>query len=155
MYIIAQSVPFTPNITKLAAQVGCTRTKLYEMIGMLSAAKLIYGLFHSVGNTSILNKPEKIFLHNTNLMFALSEKKPEVGTLRETFFINMNESAKNTVTYTAKGDFCVNEKYIFEVGGRNKTNQQIKDVSNAFLAKDEIETGYKNSIPLYLFGMMY
>ena len=155
LYIIAQSVPFTPNITKLAAQVGCTRTKLYEMIGMLSAAKLIYGLFHSVGNTSILNKPEKIFLHNTNLMFALSEKKPEVGTLRETFFINMNESAKNTVTYTAKGDFCVNEKYIFEVGGRNKTSHQIKDVSNAFMAKDEIETGYKNSIPLYLFGMMY
>ena len=155
LYIIAQSVPFTPNITKLAAQVGCTRTKLYEMIGMLSAAKLIYGLFHSVGNTSILNKPEKIFLHNTNLMFALSEKKPEVGTLRETFFINMNESAKNSVNYTAKGDFCVNEKYIFEVGGRNKTSHQIKDVSSAFLAKDEIETGYKNSIPLYLFGMMY
>ena len=155
LYIIAQSVPFTPNITKLASQVGCTRTKLYEMIGMLSAAKLIYGLFNSVGNTSILNKPEKIFLHNTNLMFALSEKKPEVGTLRETFFINMNESAKNTVTYTAKGDFCVNEKYVFEVGGRNKTSQQIKDLSNAFLAKDEIETGYKNSIPLYLFGLMY
>ncbi|GEM55329.1 hypothetical protein B0A58_11685 [Flavobacterium branchiophilum NBRC 15030 = ATCC 35035] len=155
LYIIAQSVPFTPNVTKLAAQVGCSRTKLYEMIGMLRAAKLIYGLFHSVNTTSILNKPEKIFLHNTNLMFALSEKKPEIGTLRETFFINMVESNQNTVTYTSKGDFCVNEKYVFEIGGRNKTARQIQDISNSFLVKDEIETGYKNSIPLWLFGFLY
>jgi uncharacterized protein len=155
LYIIAQSVPFTPNVTKLAAQVGCTRTKLYEMIAMLNAAKLTYGLYHSVNTTSILNKPEKIFLHNTNLMFALSEAKPEVGTLRETFFINMIESNKNTITYTVKGDFLVNEKHTFEVGGKNKTGQQIKDVSNGFLAKDDIETGYKNTIPLYLFGFMY
>jgi uncharacterized protein len=155
LYIIAQSVPFTPNVTKLAAQVGCTRTKLYEMIAMLNAAKLTYGLYHSVNTTSILNKPEKIFLHNTNLMFALSEAKPEVGTLRETFFINMIESNQNTITYTAKGDFLVNEKHTFEVGGKNKTGQQIKEVTSGFLAKDDIETGYKNTIPLYLFGFMY
>jgi hypothetical protein len=155
LYIIAQSVPFTPNITKLASQVGCNRTKLYEMIAMLRAAKLIYGLYHNVNNTSVLNKPEKIFLHNTNLMMALSEKKPEVGTMRETFFINMIESANHKISYTSKGDFLVNEKYVFEVGGRNKTNQQIKEISNAFLAKDEIETGYTNSIPLWLFGFMY
>jgi predicted AAA+ superfamily ATPase len=155
LYIIAQSVPFTPNITKLASQIGCNRTKLYEMLAMLSAAKLIYGLYHNVNNSSILNKPEKIFLHNTNLMFALSEKKPEVGTLRETFFINMIESASHKITYTAKGDFKVNEKYVFEIGGKNKTNAQTKELSNAFLAKDEIETGYNNSIPLWLFGFMY
>lgn len=155
LYIIAQSVPFTPNITKLAAQVGCTRTKLYEMIAILQAAKLIYGLYHSVNNSSILNKPEKIFMHNSNLLVALSEKKPEVGTIRETFFINMIESAGHTITYTQKGDFLVNEQFIFEVGGRNKTNEQIKNINNAFLAKDEIETGYQNSIPLWLFGFMY
>jgi len=155
LYIIAQSVPFTPNITKLASQIGCNRTKLYEMLAMLSAAKLIYGLYHNVNNSSILNKPEKIFLHNTNLMFALCEKKPEVGTLRETFFINMIESASHKITYTAKGDFKVNEKYVFEIGGKNKTNAQTKELSNAFLAKDEIETGYNNSIPLWLFGFMY
>ncbi len=155
LYIIAQSVPFTPNVTKLAEQVGCTRTKLYEMIAMLNAAKLTYGLYHSVNNTSRLNKPEKLFLHNTNLMFALSEKKPEIGTLRETFFINMVESNQNTVTYTAKGDFLVNEKHTFEVGGKNKTGQQIKEVTSSFLAKDDIETGYKNTIPLWLFGFMY
>lgn len=155
LYIIAQSVPFTPNVTKLAEQVGCTRTKLYEMIAMLNAAKLTYGLYHSVNNTSRLNKPEKLFLHNTNLMFALSEKKPEIGTLRETFFINMVESNQNTVTYTAKGDFLVNEKHTFEVGDKNKTGQQIKEVTSSFLAKDDIETGYKNTIPLWLFGFMY
>ena len=88
-------------------------------------------------------------------MFALSEKKPEIGTLRETFFINMVESNQNTVTYTAKGDFLVNEKHTFEVGGKNKTGQQIKEVTSGFLAKDDIETGYKNTIPLWLFGFMY
>jgi uncharacterized protein len=155
LYIIAQSVPFSPNVTKLAAQVGCTRTKLYEMIAMLNAAKLTYGLYHSVNTTSILNKPEKIFLHNTNLMFALSEAKPEVGTLRETFFINMIESNQNTITYTAKGDFLVNEKHIFAIGGKNKTGQQIKEATSGFLAKDDIETGFNNTIPLYLFGFMY
>ena len=155
LYIIAQSVPFTPNVTKLAEQVGCTRTKLYEMIGMLNAAKLTYGLYHSVNNSSRLNKPEKIFLHNTNLMFALSEKKPEVGTLRETFFINMLESNNNMLSYTVKGDFLINEKHTFEVGGKNKTGQQIKEISGGFLAKDDIETGYKTTIPLYLFGFLY
>jgi uncharacterized protein len=155
LYIIAQSVPFTPNVTKLAAQIGCTRIKLYEMIGMLQAAKLIYGLYSGANNSAVLNKPEKIYMHNTSLLFALSEKKPEVGTLRETFFINMIESAQNTIDYTKKGDFLVNNKYTFEVGGRNKTSEQISGISNAFLVKDEIETGYRNSIPLYLFGLQY
>jgi uncharacterized protein len=155
LYIIAQSVPFTPNITKLAEQIGCTRNKLYEMIHILMSAKLIYGLYNSGENISTLSKPEKIYLHNSNLLYALSEKEPEIGTVREMFFINMLESHGHKVRYTKKGDFLIDEKLTFEVGGRNKSNKQIQDVASSYIAKDEIEFGYDKSIPLWLFGMMY
>jgi predicted AAA+ superfamily ATPase len=155
LYIIAQAVPFTPNISKLAEQVGCTRPKLYEMIKMLEAARLTYGLYSASNNSTLLNKPEKIYLHNSNLQFALSERKPEIGTIRETFFINQLESAGHKVNYNKTGDFLIDKQLTFEIGGRNKTQDQIKGKSNAFLAKDEIEFGYQNSIPLWLFGLLY
>jgi predicted AAA+ superfamily ATPase len=155
LYIIAQSVPFKPNITKLAEQVGTTRPKLYEMLKMLEAARLIYGLHHSNVNIGSLSKPEKIFLHNTNLLFVFSENSPEVGTVRETFFINQLESAGHKVNYTEKGDFLIDEKWLIEVGGRNKTQKQIAGQKNAFLALDDIETGYGNTIPVWLFGFLY
>ncbi len=155
LYIIAQSVPFKPNITKLAEQVGTTRPKLYEMLKMLEAAKLMYGLYHSSTNITALNKPEKIFLHNTNLLYVFAEKQPELGTIRETFFINMLESSAHKVNYTEKGDFIINNKWTFEVGGRSKTQKQISGLSHAFLALDEIEYGFGNSVPLWLFGFMY
>lgn len=155
LYIIAQAVPFTPNISKLAEQVGCTRPKLYEMIKMLEAARLTYGLYSASNNSTLLNKPEKIYLHNSNLMFALSERKPELGTIRETFFINQLESAGHTVNYNKTGDFLIDKTWTFEIGGRNKTQEQIKGKANAFLAKDEIEFGYQNSIPLWLFGLLF
>lgn len=155
LYIIAQAVPFTPNISKLAEQVGCTRPKLYEMIKMLEAARLTYGLYSAANNSTLLNKPEKIYLHNSNLQFALSERKPEIGTIRETFFINQLESAGHEVNYNKTGDFLIDKQWTFEIGGRNKTQDQIKGKSNAFLAKDEIEFGYQNSIPLWLFGLLF
>jgi uncharacterized protein len=155
LYIIAQSVPFKPNVTKLAEQIGVSRPKLYEMLKMLEAARLTYGLYTSANNITALNKPEKLFLHNSNLMYALSEKQPEVGTIRETFFINMLQSAGNSVDYTENGDFIINKNIRFEIGGRNKTTKQIQGKENGFLGLDEIETGYANKIPLWLFGFMY
>ncbi len=153
LYVIAQSVPFKPNITKLAEQVGTTRAKLYELLKILEAAKLIYGMHHSSTNITSLNKPEKIFLHNTNLNVVLSEKPPEVGTLRETFFVNMLESAGHKIKYTEKGDFLIDNTLTFEIGGRNKT--QISGIQNAYLALDQIETGAFKTIPLWMFGMLY
>lgn len=155
LYIISQSVPFTPNISKLAEQVGCTRPKLYEMIKMLEAARLTYGLYSASNNSTLLNKPEKIYLHNSNLMYALCQRKPEIGTVRETFFINQLDSAGHKVNYNKTGDFLIDKTWTFEVGGKNKTQEQIKGNTNAFLAKDEIEFGFQNAIPLWLFGMMY
>ena len=155
LYIIAQSVPYTPNVNKLAATLGCTRHTLYNMLKILQSAKLIYGLYHSSEDIHGLAKPEKIFLHNTNLMYALSERMPESGTVRETFFINMLESAKQKVNYTKAGDFLINQSTIFEIGGRNKTSKQIEGIKNSYLVKDDMETGYDRSIPLWLFGFLY
>ena len=101
-----------------------------------------------------MNKPEKIYLSNTNLMYALSHTQVNPGTARETFLYNQLRQ-KNPVFYTEKGDFLVDEKYTIEAGGKNKTRKQITDVPNAFIAADNIEFAIQNNIPLWLFGFLY
>jgi hypothetical protein len=108
---------------------------------------------HAVGN-KILNKPAKIYLNNTNLMFAIDAENLQSGTIRETFFYNQ-VGFINRVSYPPKSDFLVNGKYLFEVGGRNKSNKQIKNISEAYIAADNIEIGFGNKIPLWLFGFLY
>ena len=100
-----------------------------------------------------MSSPDKLFLDNPNLMYALSDG-PEIGTVRETFFYNQLSRACK-VNYPGKGDFLVNDQYLFEVGGPRKTFDQIKDIENSFLAIDEVEFGRGNRIPLWLFGFLY
>ena len=100
-----------------------------------------------------LSRPDKIYLNNTNQMYALTGDVNE-GTLRETFFVNQLRQA-HQVLLPVKGDYLIDNKYTFEVGGASKTFKQIKDVPNSYLALDEIEFGTGNSIPLYLFGFLY
>jgi hypothetical protein len=102
-----------------------------------------------------MEKPEKIYLNNPNLYHALATGKgPEIGALRETFFLNMLRVGQS-VSVPARGDFLVNDKITFEVGGKNKDGSQIKKVENAWLALDNIEIGHDNRIPLWLFGYLY
>jgi predicted AAA+ superfamily ATPase len=100
-----------------------------------------------------MNKPDKIYLNNTNLSFAVAPEKTDIGTIRETFLYSQL-APEYTVNYPKQGDFKVND-YIIEVGGPNKKNNQISNEKNAFIAKDGIETGYGNVIPLWLFGFLY
>lgn len=155
LYLIAQSVPFTPNVTKLAEQVGCTRTKLYEMLQILEVARLIYGLHSSGGPSSALSKPEKLYLHNGTLLTALSNERPNIGTLRETTFMNQLESKGHAINFTKTGDFLVDEHHLFEIGGAAKTRKQLKDKPGAFVVQDDIEVGFNKTIPLWLFGLLY
>ena len=99
----------------------------------------------------IIEKPEKIYLDNTNLLFTT---KADIGTVREQFFINMM-SINHTLNYSKIGDFLVDEKFTFEVGGKNKGFKQIKDMNHSFVASDEIERGFGNRVPLWLFGFLY
>jgi predicted AAA+ superfamily ATPase len=130
------------------------RSNLSKSLNMLERARLL-GLLHNAGkNPNSLSKPSKIFLDNHNLAYALGEGNTNTGNLRETFFYNQLKVASN-VTDAAKGDFTVDGKYIFEVGGSGKTFSQIADVPNSYLAMDNIEMGFANKIPLWLFGFLY
>jgi hypothetical protein len=100
-----------------------------------------------------LSKPEKIFLDNTNLLYALTAS-PNIGNVRETCFVNQM-AAKHAITTSEKGDFKIGDKYIFEIGGKSKTYDQIKGIENSFIAADDLEIGYGNKIPLWLFGFLY
>ncbi|MDR2358321.1 MAG: AAA family ATPase [Prevotellaceae bacterium] len=154
LFIIAQAVPFIPNITKLSERTGINRNTLLAYLHYMGQAGLTKSIFKPAQGIGILQKPDKLFLDNPNLMHALSMDKPDTGNLRETFFVNQL-SKDNKVEFTDKGDFFVNKKLTFEVGGKNKTMQQIKAVKNAFVAADNIEYGHHNTIPLWLFGFLY
>lgn len=151
--IIMQSVPFVPVIEKLktSLEIGDGRT-LKEYFIKLEDAGIIKLLMKSSSKgLQQLEKPEKIYLDNTNL---LSITDANVGTIRETFFFNTT-SQTHEVTYPAKGDFLIDNKFLFEVGGRKKGFNQIKDIENSYIACDDIEIGYGNKVPLWLFGFLY
>ncbi|MFW5766917.1 MAG: ATP-binding protein [Bacteroidota bacterium] len=154
LYVLSVNVPFTPNVTKLSEKVGLTRNAVIEALDLLERAELIQMLYKKTRSISVLNKPDKIWLHNTNYIYALSEGNPDVGNLRESFFLSQLNHL-HECTLTEKGDFLIDDKHIFEVGGKSKTQKQIADLHHAFVVKDSIETGIKNSIPLWMFGLLY
>ena len=154
LWIIAQSVPFMPKITDLAANLGVSRNSLLNYLTILERGGLINLLQSSAKGVNSLAKPEKIYLNNTNLAYALESEKPNIGNLRETFFFNQLK-AVSEVTSAHRADFTINNKYIFEVGGQSKGHEQIIGTENGYLALDNLEYGFANRIPLWLFGMLY
>lgn len=152
--IIADSVPFIPNMAELARQVDTTRPSLLNYFDALEKAHAILLLDKEAKGLKRLVKPEKVYLGNTNYAYAFSEKGVDVGNLRETFFYSQLV-VSNAVTYTSQTDFLVDGTYSFEVGGRKKGKAQIEDIPNAFIAADDIEYGSGIRIPLWLFGMLY
>ena len=154
--IIASSVPFTPDLKKLKSMldVGDERT-LKTYIRYLEDAGIILTISKGGRGLRQLEKPEKIYLNNTNLIHAISAGMPaEIGNMRETFFLNVT-GAFHKVSSPAHGDFLVDGKYVFEIGGKNKDFSQIRDVKKSFLAIDNIEIGIGNKIPLWVFGFLY
>ena len=155
LYILSANVPFKPNISKLSEKIGITRNTLLQYIHYLEKAKLINTLETAGKSFSILQKPDKIFLENTNLNYTLSPGNADKGSIREAFFLNQVKNAKYTVHLPAAGDFLINGQYTIEVGGKDKTFKQTNNISQSYIAADDIETGFGNKIPLWLFGMMY
>jgi len=151
--LVSISSPFKPNISELSRKIGTSRDQLIKYLNLIEKAGLIKSLRYSGKATSFLTKPEKVYLSNTSLMYAL-DNRINPGTLRETFFINQL-SAKHKVSYPKKGDFLIDDNYNFEVGGKNKTRKQIAGIKDSYIAADNIEYGYKNKIPLWLFGFLY
>ncbi len=152
LYVISQSVPFVPNITNLSERLEAPRNTILRLLDLLHQAKIIKLLHAENEKMSYLKKPEKIYLENTNFMYLFAEGKTNMGSVRETFFFN--QLAQNHRVAASKwGDFMVDEKYTFEVGGANKNFKQIKGVPTSYLAVD-IENGTGNKVPLWLFGML-
>ncbi len=152
MAILATLVPYTPNITELAKAIDSNRNNTVKYLSLLENAKLLNLVSYKNKRIGDLTKPDKVLLNNTNLSYIYGNNT-NVGSIRETFFVNQL-SVINDVVLAPKGDFMA-DKYTFEVGGKNKTFQQIKDIPNSFVVADDIEIGHKNKIPLWLFGMLY
>jgi hypothetical protein len=153
LFIISQSVPFKPNYTEIGAAMECDRGTVADLAFYMEKARLTMSLKHLDDGLKNFGKLEKLYLGNTNLVYALSEGKPEVGNLRETFFLSQMQV--NQKVYASKvSDFLVEGK-TFEVGGKSKSKKQIAQTKDAFVVKDDIEYGYENIIPLWHFGMNY
>ncbi len=151
--LLAGSSPFKVNISELSRKLETSRDVLIKYLHLLNKSGIIIFLStDGIGHT-IIRKPDKIYLSNPNLIYAISYNT-NIGTLRETFFLSQVSYFKD-IKYPASGDFLVDGKYTFEIGGKNKTQKQISGIKNSFLALDDIEYGHKNKIPLWLFGFLY
>ena len=153
MYVLANSVPFKPNYSKLSRDLEIGRNQLPDYIGYLTTSRLFNALTEKGTGDAILQKVEKLYLNNSNIAFAISDNKPDEGTMRETLFLMWMQEAYK-VTASKISDFEI-EGVTFEVGGKNKKGKQVKDAEIAYLVKDNIEYAFGNSIPIWMFGFVY
>lgn len=152
--VLAESVPFEPNISKIAGRLTMGRDTVKTYLHNLERARLLNLLSRSVKGVAALQKPDKIYLENSNLSYAL-KANPERGTIRETFFVNQLRNAGHRIGLPKQGDVIVDERWTFEIGGLSKESKQIRSSEQAYLALDELEHPYLNRIPLWLFGFLY
>lgn len=152
--IISLSVPFQPNMNALSTRTGISLNTMKNYLYYLNEAQVLYALHSPKFGVNSLGKPAKIYLDNTNLMFNQGEENVNAGNVRETFFVNQLKN-KYQIKASKQADFIIDNKFIVEIGGQNKTKKQIKDLTDSFVVKDDIEVGFNNIIPLWLFGFLY
>src|SRR5690606_34953393 len=131
-----------------------SRNTLVQAIKILDRAGLVNELYKDASGIGVLTKPEKLFLNNSNLMYVLAKENTNIGNVRETFFLNQFKGLKE-INLSEESDFIIDKKDTFEIGGKNKSKKQISNLKNAFVAKDNIEIGFGNNIPVWLFGFLY
>jgi predicted AAA+ superfamily ATPase len=154
LQIVSEAVPFIPNIDGLSKRIEIHRNTLVSYLHYLQEIQLTNHLHKDVSGINRLQKPEKIYLENTNLAYTLAKNNTDIGNMRETFFLNQL-SYNHIVEYPNSGDFWVDKQFLFEIGGKNKSKKQIKETNNSYVAADNIEYGFGNKIPLWQFGMLY
>lgn len=152
--IVSSGVPFAVDISKMAQSAELNRNTIVSYLAHFNRAKLLNLLYSDAPNIKRMQKPDKIYMENCNLLHALSLTHVETGTERETFFVNQL-AYHHRVEYAKQGDFLVDRTYTIEVGGLSKDGKQIAEVPNAFIAADDIEYALGNKIPLWLFGFLY
>ena len=151
--VVSKLVPFKPNNDSLSKEIGVSKNNIGDYFVYLEKAGMIGQLRGDTGGLRGLGKVDKIYIDNPSLMSVLASQKPDIGNVRETFFYNQLR-VRNEVLSSKKSDFCI-EKYTFEIGGRKKGKQQIEDVENGIIVRDEIEYGHGIVVPLWQFGLNY
>jgi predicted AAA+ superfamily ATPase len=154
LLIISESVPFVPNVSKLSERIGVNRNTFISYLHYLEEAGLTQNLYRDIQGVSRLQKPDKIYLENPNLHYALSFTQPNAGHIRECFFLNQVKF-KHQIEFVDAGDFKVNQRTVFELGGPSKNKKQIHTQKDAYIVADNLEIGSENRIPLWLFGFLY
>lgn len=152
--VIGESAPFIPNITQLAAKIRISRQTLLIYLKYLEDAKLINQLYKKSRGLSVLEKPEKILMENTNLIELFNGENANTDSRRETFVLNQLLHS-HKVDFSEESDFFVDSKYTFEVGGKNKKRKQIQEIPDSYIIADDIEFGTDRRIPIWLLGFMY
>lgn len=150
--IISASLPFIPNMSALAGLMGTNRAQIIKLFDLLDRAGLIRQIFISKNSPNSLAKPQKILLNNSSLMYAL--ESPQIGAVRESTFASLL-AVNHKVGFAKAGDFIVDSRYLFEIGGRGKGFEQIRNIPDSFVVADDIDFGLGNKIPLWLFGFLY
>ncbi len=151
--VICESKPFEVNYSRIATMAEISRVKLYDYISYLNDGQMLLLVDENITGLKKVQKPAKIYLNNTNLLYAYCENA-EVGTVRETFFANQVIS-QYPLHISKQGDFVISKKYTIEVGGKDKRFDQIKDIPDSYVVADNIVIGANNKIPLWLFGFLY
>lgn len=153
--ILASSVPYEVDITKLAGIIGLTRNSVITYLQNLNRAELLKLLYSDLASVKKMQKPDKIYLQNPNLLYAIASTSVQIGTARETFAVNQL-AVNHEVEYgRTQGDFVVDHKYTFEIGGADKTFKQIADLPDSFVLADDIEYATGKKLPLWIVGMTY
>ncbi|WP_134090851.1 ATP-binding protein [Olivibacter sp. XZL3] len=151
--IIAKSVPFKPNFSSIATMLSASRNNIADYCLYIEEAGMIAQLRDDTGGIRGLGKVDKIYLDNPNLVYNLAESSPNIGNIRETFFLNQLR-VKHDVLASTVGDFQIGD-VIFEIGGKTKNQKQLEGAKKGYIVKDDIESGFLNTVPLWQFGMTY
>jgi predicted AAA+ superfamily ATPase len=158
LWLVATSQPFSPNIEKMSRDLATSKEYIYTYLDALERAALLLDLLPAEVGYRLVRKPAKMYLENTNLLRAVAGSVGpgyQSGSERETFFAHQVKSAGTSIRIPVSGDFLVNEQYVFEVGGKNKGRSQIKGTAKGYVVRDDIEIGFGNVIPLWMFGLLY
>ena len=158
IWLVATSSPFKPNFEKISKNLGISKPSLYIYLDYLERSGLLSGIMAQGAGSKLARKPAKMYLGNTNLLRAVSgelSREDPIGTIRETFVQHQLDSAGLQLRITEKGDFLIENEYLFEVGGRSKGEHQITNNKNAYILKDDIDVGFGNVIPMWLVGFLY
>jgi predicted AAA+ superfamily ATPase len=153
--ILAQTVPYEVDITKLASLIGVQRNTVIDYLRFLGDARVLNLLYADLVSVKKMQKPDKIYLENANLIYTLATEEIKIGTVREAFTVNQLGYGREIEYGKQSGDFRVNGKYLFEVGGKTKSFDQIADIPNSYVLADDIETPIGKKLPLWSVGFLY